>query len=224
MATRTLKVKYDGGTVTAKLAGHPGEVGIVLAHGAGAGQSHPWMQLMRSLLAERYATLSFNYRYTEAGRSAPDRLATLLEVHRAAADRMTHYVDAVVLAGKSLGGRMGSHLAAGNGAEGWPTAGLVYYGYPLVPMGKSEPRDTAHLRTIRAPQLFFAGTSDRLGPPVLLEPIAQGLPNGSLVVVDEGDHSFKVPKRTGRTQEDELHWIATETCLWIDRDVGVKQA
>jgi len=198
--------------VTAKLEGSPGAVGILLAHGAGAGQMHPWMRLMRSLLGDYYATMTFNYRYTEAARRSPDRSETLLAVHLAAAERMMGYTDRVVLAGKSMGGRMASHLV---GERGWPAAGLIYYGYPLVPMGKGSPRDTSHLEAIGNPQLFFAGTRDRLGPPELIDAIASRVPRGSLVVVDDADHSFKVPKATGRSQEDELRWMAAETAQWI---------
>ena len=211
--TRTIQIYYDAGTVTGILDGDPGELGVLLAHGAGAGQDHPWIETIRSgLAAAGWPVMSFNYRYTEAGRKSPDRMPTLLAVHRAAADVMAEMCGRVVLAGKSMGGRAGSHLAD----EGWPAVGLIYYGYPLVAMGKGEPRDTTHLIRIEAPQLFFAGTRDRLGPPPLIEQVAATVPHGRVIIIDDGDHSFKVPKRTGLTQDEVLAGIVADTSSWLE--------
>ncbi len=164
-----------------------------------------------ALAAGGLPTLTFNYPYIEAGRKAPDRIGRLLATHHAAVDRMRTYVDAVVLGGKSMGGRVASHLV---GDEGVAVAGLVYYGYPLVPLGTGTPRATEHLARIGAAQLFFAGSRDRLSPPDLMGPIVAGLPNGRLVVVDDGDHSLNVPQRSGRTQGDVLAAAASETVAW----------
>jgi predicted alpha/beta-hydrolase family hydrolase len=199
--------------VTGITAGQPGPVGVLLAHGAGIGQEHPWMVAIRDGLAESgLFVMTFNYRYTEAGRKAPDRMPTLLAVHRAAGDALARECDRVVLAGKSMGGRVGSHLA---GDDAWPAAGLVYFGYPLVPMGKGEPRPVDHLQAIDAPQLFIAGTRDRLSPPPLIAEIARSVPDGTLEVVDDGDHSFRVPKRAGKTNNEVLSEIVATTADWI---------
>lgn len=212
-----MKIDYDGGWVTGVLRGEGGRAGLLLAHGAGAGQDHPWMMTMADgLAANELTVLTFNYRYTEAGRKSPDRLPTLLAVHRAAADSLAARCDRIVLAGKSLGGRVGSHLV---GDEGWPADGLVFYGYPLVSPGKSEPRPTDHLERIEAPQLFFAGTRDRLGPIELVETVASRLPQAEVVVVEDGDHSFKVPKRAGKTNEEVLAEIVEETVSWIEANI-----
>ena len=182
---------------------------VLLAHGAGAGQDHPFMTTLRDALGERGLTvMTFNYAYTEAGRKAPDRVEKLLEVHHAAADRLTAYSDRVVLAGKSMGGRVASHLAAD---AAWPATALVYYGYPLVPLGKAEPRDTSHLERITVLQLFFAGSRDRLSPPDQIGPLATRLPRAEAVIVEGGDHSFKVPKRSGRTHEEVICDLAATT-------------
>lgn len=210
-------IAYDGGTVTGITAGVPGDLGVLLAHGAGAGQEHPWMADVREGLASLgLFVMSFDYRYTAAGRRAPDRLPMLLSVHRAAADALAEECDHVVIAGKSMGGRVGSHLV---GDEGWPAAALVYYGYPLVPMGKGEPRATDHLDAIEAPQLFFAGTRDRLSPPALVGSIAERVPDGTIEVVDDGDHSFKMLKRSPRTDEAALNDVIASTAAWLDARV-----
>lgn len=213
-----MQIDHDGGTVTGIEYGDPGPVGVLLAHGAGAGQDHPWMTTVAEGLAEEgLFVLTFNYRYTENGRKSPDRLPVLLDAHRAAAGALSARCESVVLAGKSMGGRVGSHLA---GDEGWPAAGLVYYGYPLVAIGKSEPRPTDHLERIQAPQLFFSGTRDRLGPTDLIEKTAESLPSASVIVVDDGDHSFKVPKGTGKTTDEVLAEIVATTADWIKRSVA----
>lgn len=212
---RTLKITAGDIVVTGRLAmaADAGRFGVVLAHGAGVGQDHPWMTGMRDrLAASGCPTLTFNYAYTENGRKSPDRPPKLLAVHAAAVERMRRYVDEVVLAGKSMGGRMAAHLV---GDEGVDAAGLVYYGYPLIPMGKSEPRDTDHLARIAAPQLFFAGTRDRLSPPDRIVPLAARLPRASAIVVDDADHSFNVPKRTGLTRDDVLDRLVADTVGWI---------
>jgi hypothetical protein len=208
-----MEIAYEGGAVTGIPAGEPGPVGVVLAHGAGIGQDHPWMTTVREgLAAHGLFVVTFNYRYMEAGRKSPDRLPMLLEVHRAAADLVASECDRVVLAGKSMGGRVASHLV---GDEGWPAVGLVYYGYPLVPMGKDAPRATDHLERIAAPQLFFAGTRDKLSPPSLIGEVAAAVPDGALEVVEDGDHSFRVLKRTGTSNEQVLAEIVEATATWI---------
>ncbi|MCP3973439.1 MAG: hypothetical protein GY720_02970 [bacterium] len=213
---RRLRIRWGGGeAVEARLAmpTEPLGVGVLLAHGAGAGQSHPFMEDLRDGLARAgYPTMTFDYAYMDAGRRAPDRMPKLLAVHRAAADRLATYVESVIVAGKSMGGRVGSHLV---GDEGWPTSGLVYYGYPLVPLGKTEARPTDHLGRIAANQLFFAGSRDRLSPPAAVRPLVRALPTARLHEIDDGDHSFNVPKRAGRTAAEVLDELIEVTTSWI---------
>lgn len=173
------------------------------------------VSMARNLSGAGYPTMTFNYAYTESGRRAPDRPNKLLAVHAAAADRLATYVDGVVLAGKSMGGRMSSHLA---GDLDWPARGLVYLGYPLVAMGKTVPRPVDHLHRIAVAQLFVSGSRDRLGPLDLIQEVASRLDLASVFSIEEGDHSLNVPKRTGKTAQDVLAEVAGEIDRWI-RDV-----
>ena len=213
---RAIRIKWDDGRSVGALLEFPKNAtgpGVLLAHGAGAGQRHRFMeQVRRGLAGHGLITMTFDYAYTEEGRKAPDRMPKLLAVHAAAADRLGTYVDRVVLAGKSMGGRVGSHLA---GDEAWPAAGLFYLGYPLVALGKGEPRPTDHLSRIDAPQLFFAGTRDRLSPPDLITPLARSLPAAQAEVIEGGDHSFNVPKSSHRTTAETIDDIVATAAGWV---------
>jgi predicted alpha/beta-hydrolase family hydrolase len=186
-----------------------GPIAVLLAHGAGAGQGHPFMAAMRARLAEAYSVTTFDYPYVAEGRRAPDRMATLVECHRVVAESVAAAADRLVLGGKSMGGRMASHLADPDAAP------RFFLGYPLVPIGKSEPRDTSHLDGIDAPLLFVQGERDRLGPPEMIAPIVDRLARAWLVVVPDADHSFKVPKRTGIDEEEVLDRLATIVKEWL---------
>jgi uncharacterized protein len=214
-----MDISYTQGAVTATVRGGKASVGVLLAHGAGAGMDHPWMTAMADgLAAGGLRVMTFNYPYTEFGRKTPNRMPLLLEVHRAAAETLRASCDQVVLAGKSMGGRVGSHLA---GDEGWPAAAMVYFGYPLLAIGKTEPRATDHLQRIEVPQLFVSGTRDRLGPIDLITAVAAAVPEGTVIAIEHGDHSFKVPKSTGATVEEVLAMVATDTANWIRRSLSL---
>ena len=208
----TVSIEWDGGAVTGRWSDAGGEVGMLLAHGAGLGQDHEWMTYVRDgLAAADIPVLTFNYPYMEAGRKAPNRLPALVECHAAALRAIRERVDHAVLAGKSMGGRVGSHVAAERGGA----AGVVFYGYPLVAMGKTEPRDTSHLYEVGAPLLFVQGSRDRMAPLDVLRPVVNRLADASLYVIDDGDHSFRVPKRTGRTVEEVLDEVIGVTVAWV---------
>lgn len=209
---RKLKINWSEGSVTGRLVDAPGSTGVLLAHGAGVGQDSPWMVQVRDGLAEAgFPVMTFDYPYMEDGKKAPNRQPILLAAHAAAAAALKSRVGRIVLAGKSMGGRMGSHLAA----EGEEVAGLVFYGYPLVAFGKSEPRDVSHLSETRAPMLFVQGTRDRLAPLELITPITERLPKASLHLVVDGDHSYKVTKRTGRELSEVLDEVVAVTAEWL---------
>lgn len=194
-------------------------VPVLVAHGAGAGHDHPWIVGLCTRLAESgCATWSFEYAYLAAGRRAPDRLPKLLDVHADVLASLPVDAGRCVLAGKSMGGRVGGHLVAEREAD---VAGLVYLGYPLVAIGSSEPRDTRHLRAVERPQLFVSGTRDRMGPLDLLEPVVDAVPDGRLAVIDDGDHSLVPRKATGRTVDDSLDDVVDIMVTWMaDRGIA----
>lgn len=213
--TRRLRIEWcPGQKVTGRLEvpARQGGVGVLLAHGAGGGQDHPFMAgLRRRLAGSGLLTLSFDYPYMEAGRRAPDRLETLERCHRAALARLRRYVDGAVLAGKSMGGRVAGHLAA----NGEPCRGLVFYGYPLVAPGKVAPRSVAHLAGTGARMLFVSGSRDRLAPLDLLRPSLAALPGATLRVIPGADHSFRLAKRSGKTLDDVLDELVDTTRAWM---------
>lgn len=167
---------------------------FVLAHGAGAGQSHPFMRRWQRDLATLGHVVPFEYDYMAAGRKPPDRMPKLLARHRRALEEAVaeHPGAPVVLIGKSMGSRVGCHLA--NEADlPAPIAGLVCLGYPL--QGSKNLRDEV-LLALRTPILFVQGTRDRLCPLDLLETVrAKMSAPHALHVVTAGDHSLKLRKR-----------------------------
>jgi predicted alpha/beta-hydrolase family hydrolase len=194
-----------GGRVTALTYAAQRKTGVlVLAHGAGANQSHPFMVRVASGLAQRgIETTTFNFLYTEEGRRAPDPTpkleACFRDVIGAVRARGSSDADRLFLGGKSMGGRMASHLAA-QGERG--LRGLVFLGYPLHPPGKPEQLRSEHLARIDIPMLFVQGTRDPFGTPLELRPVLEGLGGTAQVFpVELGDHSFNVPKRSGLTED-----------------------
>ncbi len=200
-------------TVTGRLLEGRRSPGFLLAHGAGAGQDHPGVTgISDGLGAAGYPVLTFNYPYMQAGKRRPDQTAKLLACHRAAADWFRQSVEPnVILAGRSMGGRMATYLAAG----GEPCAGLVLYAYPLHPAGRPDRLRSEHLARIGVPMLFFTGSRDPLALPDLVDVHLRPLPTATVDVIDGADHSFRVPKRSARTQEEVLSAIVARTVDWV---------
>jgi predicted alpha/beta-hydrolase family hydrolase len=173
-------------------------VTVVLAHGAGAGKDHAWMRRVAAgFEAAGIRVVTFNFPYIDAGRHVPDR-PVVLEAHIAAVWKAAA-VDArgpIFAAGKSMGGRIASQVAARGGFDPAP-AGLIFFGYPLHPPGKPDQRRDAHLPDITAPMLFLSGTRDPFASPDEMRALVPTLPSGTLVTVDGGDHSLVTPKRAG---------------------------
>ncbi|NND13902.1 MAG: alpha/beta hydrolase [Acidimicrobiia bacterium] len=209
---RTWKIPLPGGgKVTAKYRPADGRVGMLLAHGAGVGQDAPFMVSMRDgLAAAGYGVMTFNYPYMEAGRRAPNRMPVLLDCHRTAFERLSLNHDAVILSGKSMGGRMASHIAAEGIGDG-----LVVFGYPLVPFGKGEARSTDHFKAIRQPTLFVQGSRDALGPLDKIRPRLRKISNAAIHVIPDADHSFRVPRRSHKSQSEIMQELIDITATWI---------
>lgn len=172
---------------------------LVFAHGAGAGSSHPWMKAYARALAERGMNVfTFDFDYVRAKKKVPDRAPALEAAFRAAiaGARKKHPRGRLFLGGKSMGGRIASHLAA----QGEACDGLFFFGYPLHPPGKPEKRRDAHLSAITVPMLFVQGERDPFGTKAEMKPLVKKL-GATLVIIPEGDHSFAVPKRTGLDEE-----------------------
>ncbi|MDH3731658.1 MAG: alpha/beta fold hydrolase [Acidimicrobiia bacterium] len=212
---RRLRIEWRAGSkVTAQLAmpRRPRGVGVLLAHGAGAGQSSWFMATVRDALAAAgYPALTFDYPYIEEGRRRPDQAPKLVECHRAAAERLGSYVREIVLGGKSMGGRIGGHVA-----DDVDAAGLLFYGYPLVAIGgKVRPLD--HLATLDMPKLFVAGTRDTMSPLPRLRRAISVLPNAEAALIEGGDHSLNVPKSVGLSQAEILDGVVQITVDWLER-------
>ena len=211
---RDVVIHWSGGQVSGRWRAvrRPEGPAILLAHGAGTNQDHPSIVALReALAAHRLPVLTFNYRYTERGSGRPDRQDTLLDVHRAAAAWLRARHEGIVMAGRSMGGRMATYLAA----EGEPCLGLVLYAYPLHPAGKPDRLRVDHLPDIDVPSLFFTGTRDALARRDLVEAHLRPLPRAALELIEDADHSFRVPKRTGRTADEVLSWIVDRTSEWV---------
>jgi len=183
---------------------------LALAHGAGAGMRHAFMEAMAAGLAERgVATLRYQYPYTEAGRRRPDQPRVLEATSRAAVAVAAELAgDLPLLAGgKSMGGRITSQCQAAEPMPG--VRGLVFFGFPLHAAGKPASKRGDHLAAVTVPMLFLQGTRDALADLDLIRPLCAGLGDRAhLHVVDGGDHSFKVLKRSGRTDDE----VRTELC------------
>jgi predicted alpha/beta-hydrolase family hydrolase len=178
---------------------------FLFAPGAGAPSSHPWMQRWKTRLEELGDVGTFDYDYRRESRRRPDRLPQLIAAHRAALAGARENLSAdtpIFLIGKSMGGRIGCHLALEE-----TVSGLICLGYPLCAMGDRHKVRAEVLRSLGTPILFVQGTRDALCPLDLLAEVRAGMtaPN-NLHIVPEGDHSLGVTKRqlqaAGETQEE----------------------
>ncbi len=193
---------------------------VVLAHGAGAGMVSPFMEAAAAGIAGGpVAVWRFNFPYIENNRKAPDRAAVLEETYRAVGDHIAGLDahDRILLGGKSMGGRIASQIVS----NGWPAQGLVFLGYPLQPPGRPDRVRDEHLYSVSVPMLFVAGTRDPFCPLDVLASVRDRLSAPSeLVVVDDGDHSFKVRKSSGRSSADALREVFSATRKWIEGVTG----
>ena len=190
---------------------------FVLGHGAGAGMRHPFMEALAYRLADRnVATFRYQFPYMEAGRRAPSPQPILLKTVRSAVAAAPQVLP-LFAGGKSMGGRMTSLAAAKEPLPG--VRGLVFVGFPLHAMGKSGTERGDHLADVTAPMLFLQGTRDKLADLDLLTPIVERL-DARMHVVEGGDHSFHMLKRSGRTDDEALDELADAIYGFTDSIAG----
>jgi hypothetical protein len=187
---------------------------LVLGHGAGAPQAHPWMVAMaRAIAARGVEVVTFNFLYAEAKKKAPDRNDVLEATWRAVLAKVRVPGRRLFVGGKSMGGRIASQVAAHDDVD---VAGVVLLGYPLHPPGKPEQLRTKHLPGVRAPMLFVQGSRDPFGGPGELAPlVAQLGGRARLFAVDGGDHSLVRPKSSGETPAATMARVADEVVRFV---------
>lgn len=188
---------------------------LVLAHGAGAPMESDFMDFFaRALMTDRRAVARFNFAYMEQGRRSPGPPRASEETFAAVLKHLREELAParLVIGGKSYGGRMASHLAA----QGIEIDGLVFLGYPLHAPGKPENIRDEHLKDVAVPMLFVEGTRDPFCPLATLEKVRKKLGRSDLIVVEGGDHSFKVPKSSGRSTQEAWAKASGGISEWLD--------
>jgi uncharacterized protein len=184
---------------------------IVLAHGAGAGMTHQFMEALSTALADsNIGTVRYNFPYMEKKSKRPDMPAVAEKTVEVVSTHVQKLFPGVplFLGGKSFGGRMSSQYISKKSPEG--IKGIVFYGFPLHAPGAPSIERAAHLKSVRIPMLFLQGTRDALADLSLMEKVCSELPLATLVKFEGADHSFKVKK------SDLIPPLASRTATWIE--------
>src|SRR5881296_4438507 len=216
----TITVGDGGASVSGLLMRPPGARWLyALAHGAGAGMRHPFLETFARALAERdVATLRYQFPYMERRASRPDPPAVAAATVRAAAAEAARLAPElpVVAGGKSFGGRMTSTAQAEQPLPG--VRGLVFLGFPLHPPGRPGHSRAEHLARVQIPMLFLQGDRDEFADLKLLKPVVSGLgERATLHLVEGGDHSFHVLKRSGRTDAEVMGELVDTIVEWTGK-------
>jgi predicted alpha/beta-hydrolase family hydrolase len=194
---------------------------FVLAHGAGAGMDHPSMVAVAAELADRsIATLRFQFPYMERGSRRTDPPAVCHATVRAAVAEAARLAPKIPLiaGGTSFGGRMTSQAQAIEPLPG--VKGLAFLGFPLHPAGKPSVERAEHLRDVKIPLLFLQGTRDELAKLELLKPLIKRLgKHATLKLLQDADHSFHVPARTGRKEPEVRAEMLDALAAWIEQAI-----
>jgi len=193
---------------------------IVLAHGAGAGMRHKFMEEIAAKLAgHSIATLRYQFPYMEKRTKRPDSEAVLTDTVRAAIGAAKKIAGDLPLfaGGKSMGGRMTSLAAAKAPLDG--VRGLIFFGFPLHAAGKPGAERGNHLAEISLPLLFLQGSRDALADLKLLRPLCRRLgQRAELFVVDGGDHSFHMLKSAKRSDDEVLNAVVEKAVGWMRKN------
>jgi predicted alpha/beta-hydrolase family hydrolase len=188
----------------------------VLAHGAGAGMRHPFMEAMaRALEVRGIGTFRYEFEYMEAKRGRPDAPSVAMARVRAAVLEAASAAPGLPLlaGGKSFGGRMTSNAQAEAPLDN--VRGLVFLGFPLHPPGKPSLERAEHLDRIAVPMLFLQGTRDEFADRTLLAQVLARLgPRASLHPIEDGGHSFEVRKAAGKSKADVMAELADAISGW----------
>lgn len=219
MKSEPITITIDDATLVSGLLTIPARASAVyaMAHGAGAGMTHAFMEAVANGLAARgMATLRYQFPYMERGSKRPDAPKVAHAAVRAACAEAARRWPAMPLfaGGKSFGGRMTSQAQATAPLAG--VRGLVFFGFPLHPAGKPSDERAAHLADVRIPMLFLQGARDELADLALLRPVVETLgERGSLATFADADHSFHVPARSGRTDAQVLDEALDRCAAWV---------
>jgi len=197
----------------------PGKgVGVIIAHGAQNDMENPFIVSVATGLAkEGFLSLRFNFPYKEKGRKSPDSqgklIKTWLSVYSFLVTHKEYATKKIIASGKSMGGRVVSQMVADRLIS---PDGLIFLGYPLHPPGQKDKKKADHFYTIKAPMLFFAGTRDTLCDLDTMKGVVKKIKvKKELVVVEGGDHSFKMSKSMG-TKEEGVYAGITQKCVeWL---------
>lgn len=205
-----------GGTVSGRVAhASRGAPAVVLGHGAGSDLTHPHLvALQETLPADGYAVVTYNFPYRDARRRFPDRRPTLDATARAVHDWTAATLTPawLVAGGRSMGGRIASHVVAGDAR----VRGLCFLGFPLHPAGAPAVARAEHLPALDLPMLFVQGQHDALAEPALLRSVLAQLPRATFHEIAAADHSLVVPRRSGRTAADVTTEMLAAVRAWLD--------
>jgi predicted alpha/beta-hydrolase family hydrolase len=218
MQKKTIKINVSPeiGKITGKTIAPSKPVAIiVLAHGAGAGMDHIFMETLAIRLAENdIATLRYNFPFAENKKGRPDTPAVAHQAIKAAIVKGLELFPEIPLfvAGKSFGGRMSSQLLSAEHDDN--VKGLIFYGFPLHQPGKPSTERAEHLKKVKVPMLFLQGTKDALATWDMIEAVCKSLKKTKLVKLEGADHSFKAGKK------DIISMLVEETKAWVKKKIG----
>jgi predicted alpha/beta-hydrolase family hydrolase len=188
---------------------------FVCAHGAGGSMTdRSTLAAARALRSSGLGVVRFNFLYRERGSGAPDRMPQLTACFEAVVARVRDELEPerLIIGGRSMGGRAASMLAA----EGFRADGLLLLAYPLHPPGQTDKLRDAHLPAITVPVLCFNGTRDTFCEPALMKAVLKKLKqNWTMHWLEGADHSFHIPRSSGRTDADVLKEVSDATTAWL---------
>ncbi len=213
----SLLVSPDIGTVSAEhIIAEKSNCIMTLAHGAGAGMDHSFMVSLANTLAEAgIATLRFNFPFIEHKKGRPDMPAVAHKTIEAAILKAYELYPLLPLfvSGKSFGGRMSSQYLSVD--TNHLVKGIIFYGFPLHPLGKPSVERAEHLKDVKIPMLFLQGTRDALATLSLIESVCSSLPKATLIKIEGADHAFKAGK------QNIVNVLADATAEWIENIIKI---